>query len=283
MPIPWTFDPVVLLGLGLLLGGYLYAIGPLRQRRALGDAVPPKRIAAFVAGWAVLLLSLVSPLDALGRHFLFLAHTTQLLLITTVAAPLLLLGVPEWAVWRILPRRAWRDATRGLSFWVLAVVGFNAIILVWHSGPLYGAALRSTPLHNLQNLCFLFAGMLTWWPLLTPLDRHTRLAAPSQMLYLVVESLPLDVFGAFALFTTTVFYPTYQHAHRVWGISAIVDQQVGGALLAVPGNLIDIVLMSVIFFAWIERTERTQRAREQADAERETLGQEAPAAASESQ
>jgi putative membrane protein len=269
MPTDWTFDPATVLFLVLLLGGYLALIGPLRVRFALGDALPYERTLSFCAGWLVLALSVVSPLDVLGRRYLFSAHTTQLLLITTLAAPLLLVGLPEWLMWRLLPLRALRDATRGILFPVCAALAFNAVVLIWHIGPLYAAGLRQPGMHDLENLCFLLAGMLTWWPLLTPLDRQTRMATPFQMLYLAAESLPLDVFGVAAIFAPGVFYAAYAHAPRVWGLPAMTDQQIAGALLAVPGNILDIVLMSVIFFVWIERIERRQRERERAAAEAE--------------
>jgi hypothetical protein len=44
---------------------------------------------------------------------------------------------------------------------------------------------------------------------------------------------------------------------------------VAGALLALPGNILDVFFMSVIFFIWIERIEQTQRRRERAEIERE--------------
>src|SRR5579883_2998995 len=91
----WTFDPITLIGLALMLGAYLYAVGPLRRRLLAapsaasfatqtaptasatsepsdspGDlsdmasdveeayeaslTVPTRKVAYFVAGWALL-------------------------------------------------------------------------------------------------------------------------------------------------------------------------------------------------------------------------------------
>lgn len=262
-PTAWSFDPIVLAALTLLLGGYFIAIGPLRPKEE--PPVARRRVACFIAGWLLLALTLVTPLDTLGRYYLFSAHTTQLFLHITITAPLLMIGLPEWLVERMLPLRAVRAATRGLLFTVVCALGFNALILIWHAGPLYEAANRSTPLHDLQSLCFLLAGVLTWWPLLTPMDRDTRMASPVQMLYLALESLPLDIFGAFTIFAGTVFYPSYEAAPRVFaGFSAVTDQAVAGALLAVPGNIIDIGLISIVFFGWIASVERAQREEERA-------------------
>lgn len=277
----WTFDPITLIGLALLLGAYLYAVGPLRRRRfvaltgeldgettqgvksqSVAIGFPRLKVSYFVAGWALLAFTLISPLDALGREYLFAAHTTQLFLIITAVAPLLMLGVPDWLTALLLPGGAMRRATEGLLFQIVAVVLFNGIILVWHITPFYEAALQNMGLHDFQMFCFLVAGVLTWWPLLTPTERRIRMSSPVQILYLAAESIPLDIFGAFTLFATGIFYHTYAVAPRLWGFPAVADQQLGGAILAVPGNILDVILMSVVFFGWINQVERAQLARE---------------------
>ncbi|HET9112096.1 MAG TPA: hypothetical protein VFN78_14800, partial [Ktedonobacterales bacterium] len=59
-----------------------------------------------------------------------------------------------------------------------------------------------------------------------------------------------------------IFYHTYSVAPRLFGFPAVADQQLAGGILAVPGNIVDLVLMSLVFFGWVNQMERTQRARE---------------------
>ena len=108
----WNLDPVLLAALLALLGGYLVAIGPLRERFGLGEAVSRRKIILFISGWLVLALSVVSPLDTIGRRYLFTASALQLLLITSLAAPLLLAGLPEWLVRDSSHGRATQDDAR---------------------------------------------------------------------------------------------------------------------------------------------------------------------------
>ena len=262
-PFSWTFDPATIIFLVALLAAYLVAIGPLRPRFQPDEPVARRYIINFVSAWVLLALTLISPLDALGRGYLFAAHTLQLFIIITAVAPLIMLGLPDTLSHRLLPTRKLREVGRDPLFTVVAVVLFNLLILVWHAGPFYEAALHSASLHDLQMLTFLVAGVLTWWPLLTPADGHHRLAHPMQILYLAAESLPLDVFGIFTLFAAGPFYQTYANAPRVIGwLSVIADQQVGGGILAVPGNIVDIIIMSIVFFGWVNQMERVQRERE---------------------
>ena len=271
----WNLDFVQIGALALLLVGYLFAIGPVRTHRNEAP-VSHARVLAFVGGWLSLVLALISPLDTLGRYYSFAAHSLQLFIIITLSTPLILWGMPEWLIWQVLPTRRLRDATRGLVFPIVATVLFNAGILFWHIGPMFTLGATSEPVHLVENLTFVLAGFLTWWPLLTPLDTHTRLSNPVQMLYLVFESLPLDIFGVFALFAVRVFYPLYEHAPHLFGLSVIEDQAAGGAILAVPGNVIDIILMSIVFFGWLRNMDQAQQERERAAFENESATETAP-------
>lgn len=267
-PTAWNLDLASLAVLFLLLAGYLVLAGPARARIPGGASIPRKRVALFLSGWVTLALSVVSPLDTLGRYYLFSAHTAQLFIIITISAPLLMLGLPDWLSGRLLPARMRSEAESGLLFSVIAVLLFNGLILTWHVGPLYELALKNNGWHDIQLLTFLAAGVLTWWPLLTPANRDARMTTPLQILYLAAESIPLDVFGVFTIFAKGAFYQTYANAPRLWDVSVALDQQFAGGILAVPGNIIDVVLMSIVFFAWIERMERAQRQRERLADER---------------
>lgn len=265
----WNADVGTLALLVVLLGGYLLALGPLRARLLPGISVPRKRIAAYLGGVALLALTLLSPLDALGRDYLLVARMTQLMILVTFVAPLLLIGLPEELALRLLPVRKLREALGTLPFVVIAVVGFNAIVLFWQIPRFYELSVQDAVWHDVANLCYLFAGVLTWWPLLTPTDRRARLSSPLQMAYLALESLPIDIFGVAIIFAPAPLYTVYLHAPRITALSAMADQQIAGALLALPGNLLDILFMSIIFFVWIERIEQAQRRQERAATERE--------------
>jgi cytochrome c oxidase assembly factor CtaG len=76
--------------------------------------------------------------------------------------------------------------------------------------------------------------------------------------------LALDLFGLVCIFVGYVFYPTYVTAQRFFGVSALTDQALAGGMLAIPNNVFDFILMSVIFFGWVQRLDRAQRAREEA-------------------
>jgi putative membrane protein len=91
--IGWSFEPWVVTC--LLVAGVLYALGVARvwRRAGVGHGVQPGRVLAFAAGWLLLVVALVSPLDALGGQ-LFAAHMVQHEVLMVAAAPFCVLGRP---------------------------------------------------------------------------------------------------------------------------------------------------------------------------------------------
>jgi len=71
------------------------------------------------------------------------------------------------------------------------------------------------------------------------------------MLYLFVVGLPMVVVSIFISMADTVLYPYYAAAPRVWTIlTAHADQHLGGLIMWIPGGLVFLVAISVVFFRW---------------------------------
>ena len=107
--LSWNWRPDVLTVVAVCAVTYVTGWWQLRQRHPL--VVPGWRLAVYLGGLAVVVMALVSPIDALGS-LLFTAHMAQHELLTMVAPPLLLLGNPLaialWAVPAAVRPRAGR-------------------------------------------------------------------------------------------------------------------------------------------------------------------------------
>ena len=86
----WSFEPWVVLPLLVSAFGYAIGIARLWRRAGPGHGVSVRRASAFAAGWAALVVALLTPLDPLGSR-LFSAHMVQHELLMLAAAPLLVL------------------------------------------------------------------------------------------------------------------------------------------------------------------------------------------------
>jgi len=120
----------------------------------------------------------------------------------------------------------------------------------------YEAALRNHNLHVFQHLVFLATAVLMWWPVLSPVPELARLPYPGQMLYLFLLGIPMSVTGALITLSDRILYPFYTAAPRVWGLTPLADQQIGGLLMWVPGGLVLWLAMTVVWFRWSGREER---------------------------
>lgn len=256
----WNLDPTILLGLLAIGGGYLYLTGPLRQRHAWSNVGPTFRQRAFYfLALATLAVALITPLDAIGDDYLFSAHMVQHMLLTVVFPPLFLLGIPGWllrpALRRPWVRRVARVFTNApVAFAILAFALFNADFWLWHLPALYDATLSNEALHIFEHFTFLATGVLNWFPILSPIpDELPRLPGPHQIVYLFLSCQPMVALGALFTFASQPLYAPYVAAPRIFGLSPLTDQQLGGLIMWIPGSLVYLAVLSVVFFVLVER------------------------------
>jgi putative membrane protein len=100
---------------------------------------------------------------------------------------------------------------------------------------------------------FMVAAVLMWWPLLSPLPELPRVAYPAQMLYSFLLMIPMSIVAIYITMADSSLYPAYAAAPRMWGLSPMEDQLIGGLIMWVPGSLFFIGVMSVVFFKWEQR------------------------------
>ena len=230
----WQWDPTVLAGTLALGAAYAWLI---RGRGGVTQWSPIAR-AYFAAGLLVLFLALESPIDVAGDNYLFSFHMLQHLLLAMIVPPLLLLGLPE----------AWRAFDRIKVSPLMANVIFNGVLAVWHLPFLYEATLRNQPVHVLEHLSFLAAGVLFWWPILIPQDRPHSMSVMGKIAYLGFAGVPPTILGLAFILSQTVIYPFYAAAPRVTPLSPLDDQLVAGLIMFGLGNLIYFAAIWVIFF-----------------------------------
>lgn len=239
----------VVLGVALVAAAYLAAWAVRRERPPAGVAAP------FFTGLAALLVALNGPLHDLSDHYLFAAHMVQHLLLTLVVAPLLLVGVPGWMIDRGLrPLARWRPGAAAVRFATHPLGAFSlyAIGLIgWHLPLPYEAALRAHGLHVVEHLVLLATGALGWWPVLSRSAVAPPLPYAAQILYLFAFGIPMTVVAAMITAAERLLYPYYAAAPRLFDLSPLADQRLGGIIMWVPGGLIPLVAFTIVFFRWV--------------------------------
>jgi putative membrane protein len=231
VPLGWTFDPLIVVGLVAAVAGFHY------YRRGHPDDGGNSWL--YHTGLVCFAVALVSPLDSAADRYLLSAHMIQHILITMVGPPLVLAGLPM-GLGRRLPRFL-------LNPW-LTVFLFNLVLIGWHFPALYDATLHNEALHILEHLMFMGTAFLFWWPIVGPV-RMGEMSPMMKIGYLAFAGVPPTVIGMTLAIAPAPLYEFYTLAPRLIGeVSAELDQQLAGVLMFGLGNLIYFVPISVIFF-----------------------------------
>lgn len=216
----WTFSPPVILASAAVAAGWWLAF----RRRA--------RWGFFLAALALVLVTLLSPLNALADGVLFSAHMTQHILLLLVAPALLLFSLPRQFRLRLpgrsaLPLFGWAAGVGSMWF--------------WHVPQFCNAAATSPGVHAFQTISLLAMGTLFWWPILAPAEPN-RLLPGLGVAYLFTACLACTALGILLTLTPVEVCPVFRTPLAVgsnWAwlrdqITADRDRQVGGLLMWVP-------------------------------------------------
>ena len=245
----FTVHPSTVIGVVGLGALYLWRARHAPAEAAGRSPTTGQRTSFFVA-LATIFLSLNGWLHDLSDSYLFSAHMVQHLVLTLVAPPLLILGTPGWMLRPALRWRVVGPVARFLTSARTAFVLFNLVIIAWHLPGMYEFAMEHHDIHIVQHLCFMVAATLMWWPILSPMPELPRLSYPLQMLYLFLMTIPMSIVAVCIAYADHALYPFYAAAPRIWGITPMQDQLIGGLIMWIPGGLFFFTVISVIFFRW---------------------------------
>ncbi len=249
--------------IGIIALAFLYEWAARRFVPADSEHQPRRLV--FHGALVIMFFSLNGWLHDLSDAYLFSAHMVQHLMLALVVAPLLLMGVTGEMLRPALSLRGVAPVARWLTKPTHCFAIFNVVLAAWHLPPLYNYALAHHPVHIAQHLMFLVASVIMWWPVLSPLPELPRLSFPGQMLYVFLMSIPMAIVAVYIAYADEVLYPLYASAPRVWGITPMSDQMIGGLIMWIPGGLFFYAIVSVVFFRWQQRDGVESRAGAQVD------------------
>jgi len=235
-PYRFSFEPLFLVLVAIAVFAYVRA-----YRRLTVEERPSRaRLSSFACGVLLVAVPLNSPVETLASHYLLLMHLLQNALIADWGPPLLILGLTPAmrAALASAGGRAFRLATK-------PVVALPAWVAIWygvHIPVFYDWALRDGWPLNIEHLLLIVAGLLFWWPVF---ESPRRLEPLGILAYLGLGFLSAPWLSLAYIFSSRPFYSFYVHAPRLWGLSAIKDQNLAGILMNA-----DQTSIFFIAFAW---------------------------------
>ncbi len=257
----------------LLLAGSIFVRGWWRIRSQRTDRHPLAsgwRLTAYLGGLVILGVALMSPIDVFGGQFFFM-HMVQHLLLVMIAPPLLLVANPlPFFMWG-LPSRArptigrWlrrgsvlRRVLHPLTAPGLVWLVFVAFLLGWHDPNAYDAALRSDLIHDLEHTTFFGTSMLFWWHVVGAGPR-LRSLSPGVRLAVLLGTVPVNAAAGVAIaFASQPLYAYYTTVPRLWGITVMQDQMIGGVIMWIPGSMM-YLLAALIVISRLIRSEADKK------------------------
>ena len=251
--------------------GVAYIVGYRRfARLEHADQSYRTRAGLFAVGYAALVIALISPLHAVGEVY-FSVHMVQHLLLSLVAPPLLLLSssMPV-LLWALPPRdrqtlgrlagrpgfvrSVLRALTRPMVAWGL----FVGTQWLWHQPAAYDWALENRWAHYLEHVSFFVSAVLFWWPVIGAPPVKSPLTYPARLAYTFLAWLPNSLLGAGISLAQGPLYPFYVNSAQVTGSDPGFDQQLAGLIMWVPGDVLFVSILLLLFVAFMQDEERQE-------------------------
>jgi putative membrane protein len=236
----WTLDPLQVVPTLIVAVLYGRRVVTLRAR---GTPVPVWRVVLFATGIVTLLVALVSPVHRLGEQ-MFSFHMLQHVLLGDLA-PLALLAGLTGPVLRPLLSVVHR--LRFLAHPLVALPLWAINLYAWHLPFLYDAAVRHDSVHALEHLCFFTGGLIMWLPVLETLPAPEWFGTGAKLGYIAVVRVVETVLGNVFFWAGAVFYSVYEDQNRLWGLSALEDQGIAGAVMMIEGSIVTLVALAWLF------------------------------------
>jgi len=262
----WSFAADVWLPVILAALVYWQMYRMVNERHP-ANPVPRFRLWLWLGGLGAIVLALASPIEFYDTT-LFSIHMIQHLLLSFVAAPLLVAAAPitlllRWAspearrkwILPVLESRVVRVISHPLVAWGL----FAAVMWFSHFSPLFDAALDDLFLHRVEHLLFLGTGMLFWWPVIGADPSPHRMGYGGRVLYLAVGMPLSSLLGLVIYSARQPLYPHYADLVRDWGPSVLDDQALAGGLMWVGGDGAFVLAIVLTVAFWLQHEERENK------------------------
>ena len=262
----WSFDPLVQVPLIATAVAYISAVRKV-DREHPANPVPRMRTVAFLAGIVAIELALQSPIERYDTT-LFSIHMIQHILLTLVAAPLLVAGAPITLLLRVAradQRKRWilpvlhSRLLRVISFPVVTWIVFAGVMWGTHFSSVFNASLENPLEHDLEHVAYLLAGLLFWWPLVGPDPSPWRMPHPVRAIYALLQ-MPQNTFLALAILQAPQpLYAHYATLQRTWGPTVLEDQQLAGGFMWIAGDIVFLLAILFVVRGWMQQERRDER------------------------
>lgn len=245
-PYTWSWNPEALFLVPLLTAAYLLA-----QRRY---PAPRWRIACFLTAMVLLLAVTITPIETIALNYLLTVHLLQNVVLAEWAPLLVVLGIPPTLAGPLTRPRT----VRALTHPAVALPLWLANYMLWHLPWLYDTALENphTLLH-LEHALYFLTGVAMWWCVFQ-YEPH-RLGSGARAGYVFAAFVLGSPIGLVMALVPDAIYDFYVDVpERLWGLTALEDQQIAGLGMAVEQAVVFFAVFAYWFFRFLAEEERRE-------------------------
>lgn len=272
------WSPGFLIVITILAVLYILAVDQFRlQWFRESSPVQLKKKISMLSGLAIYYLAQGGPLDLLS-HLVFSMHMLSMSLSYLIVPPMIIYGLPDWMLRRVLGVSGIGKTVRILTQPILTLVLFNILFSLYHFPVVLDYIMTHYAIHSIFFAVLLMAAFMMWWNVVSPLPEYERLSDVQKMGYVFANGVLLTPACALIVFAESTLYATYSDP-TIWAkalgycvpmgsdvilsmfkgprdfafFAPLDDQQFGGVLMKLMQELAYGVVLFYIFMRWFRR------------------------------
>ncbi len=284
------WSPVLLvftMAVGVL---YTFVVGPWRTHFKGNAPVPIPRQITFLIALFLLYLAQAGPLSLLG-HLMFTFHMVDMAISYFIVPPMLIYSIPDW-LWRWAFGRKFWHPFRVLVHPLISLFLFNLLFSFYHMPNIHDWIMVHTTVHAWFYFVLFVTAMMNWWHVQCPIPEWVRLRPFVRIGYIFSNGLLLTPACAMIIFAGEPLFGVYNDPN-IWAqamkycvsgdpaqllaefqggpkffnlMSAEDDQQLGGIVMKLLQEFMNIGALFVVFINWFRQEREKEDSGELDDA-----------------
>lgn len=242
--------------------GYLVLItrwAPVTGPERLSAVWSRRQQLACLAAFGLLWLGADWPIHDVAEERMYSVHMLQHLLFTQLAAPLLLLGTPGWFIVRFARRWSILPFLKGMNRFFPALLLHSTMVAVSHIPWWVETSLSNAWFHAFAHFWLFTAALLVWLPIASRASALPRLDPLPRIALIFLLGVMPTLPATWLAYAENPVYEGYAIRPKLWGWTAMDDQQMAALVMKTAAGAIGFLLIAVIFFRWAGGEERRSR------------------------
>ena len=140
---------------------------------------------------------------------------------------------------------------------MLASFLFVGVVALWLVPTIHFRAMLDPKLYQVMNWSMVIDGVLFWILVLDPRPKPPAfLSFGARAAMAAAVMLPQTMIGALITFAPHDLYTFYDWCGRVYSLSALKDQQLGGLIIWIPPTMMNAMALILVLYALLSQQDR---------------------------